>query len=397
MAAGFVPGPIWSQRRRRVPSRERRPENAQVVACQVADDSEKRDTSIEFQEGRRSPLQQIPVVATPEEHLSRAFKVAERASLDVRTKRGKSPGEIHRLATMKKIETLREELAGRLKGYEAKFPRKSNFHPYEDALADLTLCSVNLDKYGGYQGVLDSIGTLRKKLNAQGKAHASTARQATNRKEVDKAKRVAFMELENIYKKDAVAVERLKLMAKTLHGLQTADITLPTVVLTGAPNVGKSSIVRLYSSGIPEVCAYPFTTKKIVMGHFLDRGRKYQMTDTPGLLNRAENQRNIIEKLTIAALQHLRSLVLFVVDLTEDCGMSVTDQLELRHSLRSRFLRDGQPWIDVLSKSDLRSSFKHEDLYRQCVSNYWLLSAESGEGVEELKEEFITGLSNAFD
>ena len=34
------------------------------------------------------------------------------------------------------------------------------------------------------------------------------------------------------------------------------------VALVGAPNVGKSSLVQLLSSGLPEVCDYPFTTRR---------------------------------------------------------------------------------------------------------------------------------------
>ena len=55
----------------------------------------------------------------------------------------------------------------------------------------------------------------------------------------------------------------------------------------GAPNVGKSSLVQVLSSGLPKVCDYPFTTRTIKMGHFYVEGRRHQITDTPGLLNRS--------------------------------------------------------------------------------------------------------------
>ena len=45
----------------------------------------------------------------------------------------------------------------------------------------------------------------------------------------------------------------------------------------GAPNVGKSSLVQLLSSGAPEVCDYPFTTRSIAMGHFFVAGRRHQV------------------------------------------------------------------------------------------------------------------------
>ena len=53
------------------------------------------------------------------------------------------------------------------------------------------------------------------------------------------------------------------------------------VALVGAPNVGKSSLVALLSSGAPEVCDYPFTTRSIKMGHFFVSGRRHQVPDHP--------------------------------------------------------------------------------------------------------------------
>ena len=40
----------------------------------------------------------------------------------------------------------------------------------------------------------------------------------------------------------------------------------------GAPNVGKSSIVRVVSSGTPEVNDYPFTTRGVTIGHITEGG-----------------------------------------------------------------------------------------------------------------------------
>lgn len=53
-------------------------------------------------------------------------------------------------------------------------------------------------------------------------------------------------------------------------------------------------------------------------------------TDTPGLLNRAEEDRNAMERLTLACLQHLPTAVLFVVDLTGECGTTVANQWHIR-------------------------------------------------------------------
>lgn len=73
--------------------------------------------------------------------------------------------------------------------------------------------------------------------------------------------------------------------------------------------------------------------------------------DTPGLLQRPDDYRNKMELLTLAAMQHLPSSVMFVADLTEECGTSVGDQWLIRKELKQRF--PDKPWVDVLSKADL--------------------------------------------
>ena len=54
------------------------------------------------------------------------------------------------------------------------------------------------------------------------------------------------------------------------------------------------------------------------------------LADTPGLLNRAEGDRNAMERLTLACLQHLPTAVLFVADLTGECGTTVGNQWAIR-------------------------------------------------------------------
>ena len=49
-----------------------------------------------------------------------------------------------------------------------------------------------------------------------------------------------------------------------LKALHVIEPLRPTVVLLGAPNVGKSSIVTAVSSANPEVSNYPFTTRAIL-------------------------------------------------------------------------------------------------------------------------------------
>ena len=85
--------------------------------------------------------------------------------------------------------------------------------------------------------------------------------------------------------------------------------------------------------------------------HKLTESSPVQVTDTPGLLNRPDADRNVMENLTLACLEHLPCTVVFVTDLTALCGTSVPDQLAIRSELLQRF--SGKAWLDVLSKADL--------------------------------------------
>jgi nucleolar GTP-binding protein len=124
----------------------------------------------------------------------------------------------------------------------------------------------------------------------------------------------------------------------------------PTVIIAGCPNVGKSTLLGKITESKPKVAAYPFTTKRLEIGYFRERYMEYQVIDTPGLLDRPLQERNPVERKGIAALRHLASLIVFVVDPTEQCGFSLQQQLGLLESIAAEF---GKEKIVVyLSKTD---------------------------------------------
>ncbi len=131
----------------------------------------------------------------------------------------------------------------------------------------------------------------------------------------------------------------------------------PTIVVAGYPNVGKSSFVSDITGARPEIAQYPFTTKSVTIGHFTVKRRRYQVIDTPGLLDRPLEERNDIERQAISALRHVGNVALFIVDPSETCGYTLKEQYHLLKEVRD-FIH--MPVLVAANKADIKSDEKAE-------------------------------------
>ena len=143
-------------------------------------------------------------------------------------------------------------------------------------------------------------------------------------------------------------------------------------MVAGAPNVGKSQLVRALSSGKPRVASYPFTTQKISVGHLVRDNVPIQVVDTPGILDRPADERNPIEQKAISALTHLADIIVYLLDPSQTCGYDLQGQNNILSSIKELFT--DHDIIEVETKSDLKRS----DTGRIRIS------ALNGDGVPEL-------------
>jgi nucleolar GTP-binding protein len=175
-------------------------------------------------------------------------------------------------------------------------------------------------------------------------------------------------------------LKRLEEISRFLDARPRLSPEVPTVVVAGFPNVGKSSLVARLSSARPEIADYPFTTLAISVGH-ADLGfDRMQVVDTPGVLGR-RGRANPAESEAIAAVGGVAHLILFVLDPTEECGYSLVDQEALLARWRLEFL--STPFLEVETKADLpRPS-----------SARLQVSATTGVGLEELRARIQETLS----
>jgi nucleolar GTP-binding protein len=77
---------------------------------------------------------------------------------------------------------------------------------------------------------------------------------------------------------------------------------------------------------------YAFTTKSLYVGHTDYKYLRWQVVDTPGILDHALEERNTIEMQAITAMAHLRAAILYIMDVSEQCGYSIEEQVRLHSS-----------------------------------------------------------------
>ena len=115
--------------------------------------------------------------------------------------------------------------------------------------------------------------------------------------------------------------------------------------------MGKSSFINKITRADVEVQPYAFTTKSLFVGHTDYKYLRWQVIDTPGILDHPLEERNTIEMQAITALAHLRAAVLYVLDPSEQCGYTLDAQKSLFDNIKPLFAN--KPLLVVANKADI--------------------------------------------
>ncbi len=150
-------------------------------------------------------------------------------------------------------------------------------------------------------------------------------------------KRAALGRMATICRRLKDPLVYLEQVRQHLGRLPSIDPNTRTLLICGYPNVGKSSFLRSVTRADVDVQPYAFTTKSLFVGHFDYRYLRFQAIDTPGILDHPLEEMNTIEMQSITAIAHLRSAVLYFMDLSEHCGYSVQAQIQLFQSIKLLF------------------------------------------------------------
>jgi nucleolar GTP-binding protein len=246
---------------------------------------------------------------------------------------------------MKKVKYTQKTINEKLSYILTEFPRVDDIHPfYGDlmhVLYDRDHLKVALGQVSAVRHIVDNIGRDYVRLMKYGDSLYRCKQ----------LKRAALGRMATACKKLGNTLSYLEKVRQHLARMPSIDPNARTLLVTGFPNVGKSSFMNKVTRADVEVQPYAFTTKSLFVGHTDFNYSSWQVIDTPGILDHALEERNVIEMQAITALAHLRASVLFFMDLSGQCGYTIAQQLSLFHSIRPLFT--GKPLIVVLNKCDV--------------------------------------------
>ncbi len=284
----------------------------------------------------------IPTVLTLEELLDKAYSRAKKAGNLVvdRDRIYRTRKQMTRM-----IHSAADTLSSTLTEWVHRWPSLDQMSLFDVAMVE---AAVGCDDYRQSLGACQWAAGKCQEIATQ---NAKKLRRMVNLPPMHETRREAYGRISSIMGRIESNIDFLADARDILRTLPMIDASEPCVVVAGSPNVGKSALIAAMSSGKPEIAEYPFTTQQLHLGHFIDRRIKYQLVDTPGLLDRPMEERNQIEMQAIAALEHVGDLCLFLMDPSETGGTSVQSQENLLREVAS--LLPQTPLIVIDGKGDL--------------------------------------------
>lgn len=322
-------------------------------------------------------FQGLARIETPDVYIDFAFKRANKRAGVLRSKlKGKKMNRIRKSKTIEldKIATVKQALINQIDNILNSYPQTAHMDLFYLELVKATLDYYMLKKsLGALNWAKKQISTLFMRYNEKIKKNRQL-------ETINKHRNEFYGRTVSVIKQIKKNLEYLERARKIMREYPAIKTGVPTIVIAGYPNVGKSTLLKALTGAKPEIASYPFTTKKIMLGYIEE---KIQFIDTPGLLDRPVEKRNRIEQQAILALKYLAQKIIFMLDPSETCGYNIKDQIQLMNELKKTL---SIPTIVVLNKTDLASK---EQMEKVSDIKAIPISAEKKQGIDELKKAIL--------
>ncbi|KAJ3505834.1 hypothetical protein NLJ89_g7208 [Agrocybe chaxingu] len=279
---------------------------------------------------------------------------------------------------MRKVKFTQDSFDEKLGAILSEFPMLDDLHPFLSSLLN-----VLYDK-NHYKLALGQLRTARHLIDQVAKDYVRLLKFGDSLYRCKQLKKAALGRMATIMRRQKDPLAYLEQVRQHISRLPNIDPNTRTLIICGYPNVGKSSFINKVTRADVDVQPYAFTTKSLFVGH---------LDYKPPL-----EEMNTIEMQSITALAHLKSCVLYFMDLSEQCGYSVEAQCKLFHSIKPLF--SGKPTMLVINKIDVtRLEDVHPDTRAmvqeiidqedvKCIQ----VSCHSEEGVMDLKNKACDAL-----
>ena len=313
----------------------------------------------------------LPTTPTADELVDQAFSRAARAG------RAKSGVEAQRSMLM----TASNVLSDNLENVAKQWPDFRDLDPFYTEFGDAVLRREFALEDAGQEAGLNALRRHLAQVSWAGRQTKSLGREYVGRlgEGADTARKLrkqAFARMADVVESVADDLDAVGDARNALTALPDIVADEPTVVVAGSPNVGKTAFVNAVTRADNETAAYPFTTTGVLVGHVERDYVRYQIVDTPGLLDRPAAERNDIESQATSALVHLADAVLFVLDASGASGYALDDQRALLAEVRETV---DCPVVTACNKADLDRS----------VDADHYMSVTEDEGVDEVLDAVL--------
>ncbi|MHA1935368.1 MAG: NOG1 family protein [Candidatus Thorarchaeota archaeon] len=325
-----------------------------------------------------NPFKNIPTIMTAEEIIEFAHNKSTRISMKSSYQLRKV--ERTRIREITRLQEFTKQVKTKLKDAVEGFPSVDRLHPF---YLELTEILVGTDRL---KQALGAVYNCTPPIDDIANNHLQALKLATDFKQMKKSRSAAKGRISSLLRATAENLDFIIEAKKKMSRLPGIIPDSPTIVCAGFPNVGKSTLVKAVSTAEPEVAYYPFTTRKVIIGHLNVDQHRVQIVDTPGILDRPMSKRNEIEKQAITALKYLAHVIIFMIDPSEACGWTIDDQFNLHSEVKRMFPL--VPIFVVFNKVDITPVDKMESARTRLKDSYEIVATE-GQGVEELLRDAV--------